>query len=176
MALTCHGMTPRPVTSTLGSLGLSGPEERLYARLLPLSGGEVSAVAAALGLSSTELADEIEPLRGLGICGIEDGRLRVRPLADAVSILIAQEADRAGRAEQRLTLTPGADGRASARVDVAEDGLYRVSDGTHTAYAAPRPIASAISITFSQNVRQRIAGSGPLSRIRSRGARGTRAS
>mgnify|MGYP006192021773 CR=1 FL=1 len=38
------------------------------------------------------------------------------------------------------------------------------------------PIASASSITFSQNVRQRIAGSGPLSRIRSRGARGTRAS
>ena len=38
------------------------------------------------------------------------------------------------------------------------------------------PIASASSITSSQNVRQRIAGSGPLSRIRSRGASGTRAS
>ena len=38
------------------------------------------------------------------------------------------------------------------------------------------PIASASSMTFSQKVRQRIAGSGPLSRIRSRGARGIRAS
>ena len=38
------------------------------------------------------------------------------------------------------------------------------------------PSASASSITVAQNVRQRMAGSGPLSRIRSRGARGTRAS
>ena len=96
-------MTPRPVTSTLASLGLTGPEERLYARLLPLSGGEVSTVATALGLSTAELADEIEPLRRLGVCRVEDGRLRVHALADAVSLLIAQEADRAARAEQRLT-------------------------------------------------------------------------
>ena len=46
-------------------------------------------------------------------------------------------------AEQRLTLTPGADGRAETRIDVAEDGLYRVTDGTRTAYAAPRPISPA---------------------------------
>jgi hypothetical protein len=46
-------------------------------------------------------------------------------------------------AEQRLTLTPGAEGRASVQIDVSEDGLYRVSDGTHTAYAAPRPIPAA---------------------------------
>ncbi|HMR34329.1 MAG TPA: hypothetical protein PKA13_09055 [Geminicoccaceae bacterium] len=46
-------------------------------------------------------------------------------------------------AEQRLTLTPGADGRAETRIDVAEDGLYRVGDGTRTAYAAPRPISPA---------------------------------
>src|SRR5215210_4749934 len=38
------------------------------------------------------------------------------------------------------------------------------------------PSASARSITVWQNVRQRIAGSGPESRIKSRGARGTRAS
>jgi hypothetical protein len=46
-------------------------------------------------------------------------------------------------AEQRLTLTPGADGRVSTRLDVAEDGLYRVTDGSRTAYAAPRPISPA---------------------------------
>ena len=38
------------------------------------------------------------------------------------------------------------------------------------------PSASERSMTCSQNVRQRIAGSGPESRIRSRGARGIRAS
>src|SRR3954469_16266480 len=37
------------------------------------------------------------------------------------------------------------------------------------------PSASARSTTVLENVRQRIAGSGPESRIRSRGARGTRA-
>ena len=46
-------------------------------------------------------------------------------------------------AERRLTLTPGADGRAEARIEVAEDGLYRVTDGSRTAYAAPRPISPA---------------------------------
>ncbi|MFO1069388.1 MAG: hypothetical protein U1E14_12780 [Geminicoccaceae bacterium] len=46
-------------------------------------------------------------------------------------------------ATQTVTLTPGADGLASTRVEVAEDGLYRATDGTLTAYAAPRPIAPA---------------------------------
>jgi hypothetical protein len=43
--------------------------------------------------------------------------------------------------EQRLRLEPAEDGIASARIAVEEDGLYRVDDGTHVAYAAPRPIS-----------------------------------
>jgi hypothetical protein len=43
--------------------------------------------------------------------------------------------------EQRLRLEPGAEGVASARIAVEEDGLYRVADGERTAYAAPRPIS-----------------------------------
>ncbi len=96
-------MPLRPVPSTLASLGLTGPEERLYARLLPLSGNDVSAVASALGLPTTELAAEIEPLRRLGVCRIEEGRLLVHSLAEAVAMLIGQEAERAARAERRLS-------------------------------------------------------------------------
>jgi hypothetical protein len=82
---------------------------------------------------------------------LEEEQLLARPVGDGLTV----ERRSAGTdpvdvvvtapsgAEQRLTLTPGPDGRASARLDVAEDGLYRVTDGTHTAYAAPRPIAAA---------------------------------
>jgi hypothetical protein len=44
---------------------------------------------------------------------------------------------------QQLTLDPGADGAAFAHVKALEEGLYRVTDGTHTAFASPRPIAPA---------------------------------
>jgi hypothetical protein len=110
------------VTSTLASLGLTGGEERLYARLLPLSGGDVSAVAAALSLPTTELAGEIEPLRRLGVCRIEKGRLHVHSLPEAVAMLIGQEADRAARAEQRLT-------RLAAAVPLLAAATTRPSTG-----------------------------------------------
>ncbi|GAA2126540.1 helix-turn-helix domain-containing protein [Nocardioides bigeumensis] len=100
-------MPPRSPASALAtplsSLGLSGAEERLYARLLPLSGGSVASVAAALNLPTGELAAEIEPLSRLGICRIDDGHLVVLALADALSLLIRREAARAASAEARLT-------------------------------------------------------------------------
>ena len=43
--------------------------------------------------------------------------------------------------EEKLELKPEADGILRARVHAAEDGLYRASDGQHTAYVTPRPIA-----------------------------------
>ena len=42
-----------------------------------------------------------------------------------------------------LQLLPGADGMAHGRLDATEDGLYRITDGTYTAYATPRPVAPA---------------------------------
>ena len=42
--------------------------------------------------------------------------------------------------EQVLGLIPGADGIARARVPAQDDGLYKISDGTRTAYAQPRPV------------------------------------
>jgi hypothetical protein len=43
--------------------------------------------------------------------------------------------------DQRLELKPEADGVLRARVHAEEDGLYRATDGQHTAYVNPRPIA-----------------------------------
>ncbi|MFO1073892.1 MAG: hypothetical protein U1E17_14695 [Geminicoccaceae bacterium] len=43
--------------------------------------------------------------------------------------------------EQPLALVPGADGIARGRFKAEEDGVYRITAGDHTAYAAPRPIA-----------------------------------
>jgi hypothetical protein len=40
-----------------------------------------------------------------------------------------------------VTLEPVADGLAAAEIEAAEDGLYRVQDGDHLAFATPRPIA-----------------------------------
>jgi hypothetical protein len=82
---------------------------------------------------------------------LEEEQLQARPAGDGLTIerrSLKQEPAEVtvtapSGAEQRLTLTPGPDGRASARIDVAEDGLYRVSEGARTAYAAPRPISRA---------------------------------
>ena len=100
-------MAPRPpanaLATPLSSLGLSGAEERLYARLLPLSGGEVATVATALDIPARDLAAEIEPLARLGVCRIDDGHLVVLALADALALLIKREAAQAASAEARLS-------------------------------------------------------------------------
>jgi hypothetical protein len=44
--------------------------------------------------------------------------------------------------ERTLPLEPGPDGVARGRVEAAADGLYRITDGTRTAYAQARPIAA----------------------------------
>jgi hypothetical protein len=54
LALRCHGGPPSSV-STLSALGLAREEERLYQRLLPLSGREVEVVAAGLRIGAGEL-------------------------------------------------------------------------------------------------------------------------
>ncbi len=40
-----------------------------------------------------------------------------------------------------VTLEPVGDGLAAAEIEATEDGLYRVRDGEHLAFATPRPIA-----------------------------------
>ena len=88
--------------SPLASLGLSGPEERLYARVLPLSGSELRTVAAALAIERNDVESVLRTLMRLGLTRIEDGRLHVLSLPDAVGMLIRRESESAARAQQRL--------------------------------------------------------------------------
>jgi hypothetical protein len=81
---------------------------------------------------------------------LEEEQLTARPAGDGLLIERRSLSDAPvevtliapSGAQQRISLVPGEDGRAALRVAVAEDGLYRVTDGLHTAYAAPRPIST----------------------------------
>lgn len=96
-------MPRRPALSPLEALGLSGPEERLYARTLPLTGVAAPGVAAALGVDPADLGDTLQPLTRLGLATLTDGKLQVLGLSDAVGVLIRREADSVARAQQRLS-------------------------------------------------------------------------
>ncbi len=81
---------------------------------------------------------------------LEEEALIARPAGDGIEIerrsLSAEPAELTVRSpsgvERKVTVTPDADGIARARIAAEEEGLYRITDGTHTAFAAPRPIAA----------------------------------
>ena len=95
-------MARRTPVSTLSALGLDPEEERLYLRLLPLSGSELEVVATGLRVAPDELPGEIEGLAGRGIVRIERGRLHVLSLSAVVSSYVAREAAAAVRTRERL--------------------------------------------------------------------------
>jgi DNA-binding CsgD family transcriptional regulator len=92
----------RDPVSTLSALGLAREEERLYQRLLPLSGSEVETVADGLRTAPDELAGHIDGLVGRGIVRIERGRVHVLSLSAVVSEYVAREAEAAVRTRERL--------------------------------------------------------------------------
>ncbi len=95
-------MARRTPVSTLSALGLSPEEERLYQRLLPLSGSEVDVVATGLRIAPDEVPGQIEGLAGRGIVRIERGRVHVLSLSAVVSSYVAREAEAAVRTRERL--------------------------------------------------------------------------
>ena len=95
-------MARRTPVSTLSALGLAREEERLYQRLLPLSGSEVDVVATGLRIAPDELPGQIEGLADRGIVRIERGRVHVLSLSAVVSAYVAREAEAAVRARERL--------------------------------------------------------------------------
>lgn len=103
LALRCHAMARRDPVSTLSALGLTREDERLYQRLLPLSGSEVEAVAGGLRIPLDELPEQIEGLVGRGIVRIERGRLHVLSLSAVLSAYVAREAEAAVRTRERLS-------------------------------------------------------------------------
>lgn len=74
LTLKCHAMARRDPVSTLSALGLAREEERLYQRLLPLSGSEVGAVAGGLRIAPDELPHELEGLLRPGSFGARPSR------------------------------------------------------------------------------------------------------
>ena len=80
---------------------------------------------------------------------LEEEALRARASGDEITVerqsleslpVDAVVTSPSGR-EQPVQLQPEADGTARARFTAAEDGVYRVTAGDHTAYATARPIA-----------------------------------
>lgn len=80
---------------------------------------------------------------------LEEEALRARAAGDEILVerqsldsrpLDATVTTPSGR-ELPLRLEPGADGAARARFTADEDGVYRITEGEHTAYATARPIA-----------------------------------
>ncbi|MCW2765286.1 MAG: Helix-turn-helix, type 11 domain protein [Nocardioides sp.] len=95
-------MPRKPASTLLTSLGFSRSLERIYEQLLTQSGRELVSAAGTLQRSADELLAEIAPLRAEGIVWLEGSRMFVAPPADAVAMLLANEAEQAARARDRL--------------------------------------------------------------------------
>lgn len=82
---------------------------------------------------------------------LEEEALSAEPEGDGIAIIrrtlddqpIEVTVQSPSGATTRLTLQADGNGVARAGVPAAEDGLWQVSDATHTAYVMPRPIALA---------------------------------
>ena len=95
-------MSRRAPVSTLSALGVTREEERLYQRLLPLSGSGLEAVAEGLRVTPDELSGQIEALVGRGIVRIEHDRVHVLSLSAVLSAHVSREAEAAVRTRERL--------------------------------------------------------------------------
>jgi DNA-binding CsgD family transcriptional regulator len=90
------------ITSVLSALGVDRAQERLYFRLRPVSGHTLEGVASMLQTGVDRLLSDAAPLRELGLVLVEEGRLQVPPLHEAVAALVSQEAVIAEVAARRL--------------------------------------------------------------------------
>ncbi len=121
-----------------------GPQGRLLRRLVHWLMREPELEEEALDARAVEGGIEIER-RSLQA---EPAEIRVTAPSGAV---------------RRFTLTPDANGIARLRVEAGEEGLYRVEDGEHVAYASPLPIAAVElenPIRSAEPLRPLVSGSG----------------
>ncbi len=92
----------RGVTSVLSALGLGAQDERRYQQLLPLSGGPVSEVARAVGMTERQLRASLATFVERGLVSLDDGRMSVRPLHALVAHLVEEQAEEAARSRTQL--------------------------------------------------------------------------
>lgn len=95
-------MPRRTISSTLAALGLEVEEERLYQRMLPLSGRPLDEVATALDCEEGEVEEVLAPLLNRNIVHLERGVLHVRSLAGVVTAFLEREVAEAERTRERL--------------------------------------------------------------------------
>lgn len=95
-------------TSVLTALGFSPAVDRLYQRLLTQSGRELASVARSDHVTLEQLLEQMHPLVEAGIIGVEDDRVHVAEPLDAVSIVLAGQADATARIRQGLDLVAAA--------------------------------------------------------------------
>ncbi len=100
-----------------------GPQSRLLRRLVHWL------------MREPELEEEALVARSVpGGIEIERRSLKEGP----VTVIVESPSGRTRKVEIKV----GADGVGRVRVDADEEGLYRITDGTHRAFATPRPIAA----------------------------------
>lgn len=93
----------RDPSSVLMALGLDREAERLYFRLVPLSGHTLVGAARLVHGQPERLLRELAPLTERGLVVLVDDRLVVPPLADALSGLVMRESRRAASAAVALS-------------------------------------------------------------------------
>ena len=90
------------VSSVLSALGLTREQERLYHRVLSLSGSSVITVSETLGVGPGELDAELATLVEHGIVKIHEDHIHVLPVSAVIGQTITSEAAAANRAHDRL--------------------------------------------------------------------------
>lgn len=96
------GVPRRRAVSVLSALGVSADDERRYQQVLPLSGHPVSDIAAALGVDAGRIAETLSGLSSSGVVRVQDDRVVVLRVDQALSEAIAREASAAELARDRL--------------------------------------------------------------------------
>lgn len=92
----------RSPSSVLSALGLSPAEEQLYQRVEAVAGNDVATVSDALLLGPGELRQRLAELMSLGFVSIDDDRVEVVPVPEALSALIVRQSAAAAAAAIRL--------------------------------------------------------------------------
>jgi DNA-binding CsgD family transcriptional regulator len=89
-------------SSVLSALGLDRPTEQLYFRLVPVSGHTVVGVAQLMQSQPERLVRDLGPLVERGLVVVDDERLVVPPLAEALSDLVLSESRLAASSATKL--------------------------------------------------------------------------
>lgn len=95
-------MPDRRSGNLLIALGYSPETSTFYERLLPFSGRPVEEVLEFLEIAPDELEARLAPLREFEVAVVDQGLLRVRTPADAMSMMLRISAERARQAHDRL--------------------------------------------------------------------------